>query len=314
MSGEYYINTINGGHKFRDWLVEVLDGRIKDKNCRVNVYKINSSSHTVCRYEFVGEGLSVMAKFLAEPKGETKEYNPCDVMINEYNNLKKVDKIIKTSKPIAVNKKFNCALVTEYISGTSLMWYMNHENHLNKRLSAVAGLLRNLHDNTKTDFYDKENEFNDFHWNLDFLNLDYHTRNKLNKLLGEWWYSTLVDEKHSCFIHRDVTPLNYIFQDNKVYAIDFESSGYRNRVHDLGVMCAELKNHFALKGSDYKAEPYIRHFLWNYSRDEKEFHSITATLPFYMAYGWLRIARLRWHSGYYDYLLKEAKACLNAVK
>jgi tRNA A-37 threonylcarbamoyl transferase component Bud32 len=314
VSREHFVNTITRGHKFRDWLVEVLDDRVQNKECAVNVYKINISSHTVCRYEFVDEGFSVVAKFLGEPKGETREYNPCDVMENEFENLKKVNEIINTSKPIARNKDFNCVIVIEYVSGKSLMWYMEHEKHLDRRLSEIAGLLRKLHDNTKINFYDKKKEFDDFRWNLDFLHLDTHTRNKFDELLGKWWNSPQVNEICSYFIHRDVTPLNYIFQNDKVYAIDFESSGYRNRIHDLGVLCAEIKNHFALKGSGQRAEPYIRHFLWEYSKDEEEFYKITVTLPFYMAYGWLRIARLGWHPDYYNYLLREAKSCLNAVK
>ena len=37
-------------------------------------YKI-PASHTVCRYEFMGEDFDVVSKFHAEPIGDNKNYN-----------------------------------------------------------------------------------------------------------------------------------------------------------------------------------------------------------------------------------------------
>ena len=69
-------------------------------------------------------------------------------------------------------------------------------------------------------------------------------------------------------IHHDANPVNYVFKGEKVYGLDFESARlYANPVHDLGVMAAELKHYFALHKEDgTKAEPYIGHFLWQYSQ------------------------------------------------
>ncbi len=212
-----------------------------------------------------------MAKFFAEPTGKLKAYNPYKGMMNEYRNLKKAASIINVAKPLAVRKDFNCVLVTEHIPGKSLGWYLKREEDLYGRLSAVAHMLRNLHDNTKSS-YDKENEFRNFHDVLDHLKLDYGTRETFNKLLGEWWYSSLLDREHGCMVHRDVTPSNYIFCKEKPYAIDFESSWFEAHppVRDLGVLTAELKNEFELhKGGGWKAEPYIGNLLWEYSRGGK---------------------------------------------
>lgn len=308
-----HVNVLNPGDPFRDWLVEEVVGhRLKNKQCSVNVFKYDSS-HTVCRYQFKGEHFSVMAKFFSEPTGRLKDYNPYKGMMNEYRNLEKAASVINVAKPLAVNKKFNCVLVTEYIPGKSLGWYLRREENLYERLSSVAHMLRQLHENTESS-YNKENEFKNYHEVLDHLKLDYDTREPFNKLLGEWWYSSWLDREHGCMVHRDVTPSNYIFCKDKPYAIDFESSWFQaHPVRDLGILTAELKNDFELhKGGGWKAEPYIGNFLWEYSKDEKDFTSITRVLPFFMSIGLLRSARI--HQGSYrNYLIKEAFECLKAI-
>lgn len=308
-----YVNTLSPGDPFRDWLVyKVVGDRIRNRLCLVKVFRHNSS-HTVCKYEFEGENYSVMAKFFAEPTGRLKDYNPYKGMMNEYRNLKTAGSIINVAKPLAVNEKFNCVLVTEYVSGKSLAWYIKHEEKLYERLAAVAHMLRQLHENTVSS-YNKENEFGNYHEVLDHLKLDYGTRESFNRLLGEWWYSTRLNRKHGCMVHRDVTPSNYIFNNGKPYALDFESSwSQAHPVRDLGILSAEIKNFFELnKGGGWKAEPYIGNFLWEYSRNEKEFASITKVLPFFMSIGLLRSARIH-QSTYRDYLIREAYECLKAI-
>jgi serine/threonine protein kinase len=310
-----HVNTLYPGDPFRDWLVEeVVGNRIRDKKCRVEVFKYNSS-HTVCRYQFKGEHFSVMAKFFAEPTGKLKAYNSYKGMMNEYRNLKKASSIINVAKPLAVNKDFNCVLITEHIPGKSLGWYLKREEDLYEKLAAVAQMLRQLHDNTQSATYNKENEFRNYHDVLDHLQLDNSTRETFNNLLGEWWYSSWLDRECGCMVHRDVTPSNYIFCKGKPYALDFESSWYEaHPVRDLGILTAELKNEFELhKGGGWKAEPYIGNFLWKYSRGEKDFFYITRILPFFMSIGLLRSARLH-QSDYRNYLIREALECLSAIK
>lgn len=312
---KYYVNTLYPGDIFRDWLVGTLGDRIQNKNCAVDVFKYDRSSHTVCRYKFRGERYSVVAKFFAEPRGKMKRYNACDAMLNEYNNLKRVEHIINVARPIAINSDFNCVLVTEYVSGKSLFRYMESERKLYDRLTSVAHMLRRLHDCTEG-YYDKEREFANFHHVLDHLRLDHSTRQLFNELLGRWWYSPFLDRWHGCMVHRDATPSNYVFRKGIPYALDLESSWENgNAVRDLGILCSELKNYFEFnKGSGMNAEPYIGHFLWQYSRDEEDFRYITRVLPFFMALGLLRSARLHRKYPHYDYLLKEAIECLKTIR
>jgi tRNA A-37 threonylcarbamoyl transferase component Bud32 len=308
-----YVNTLSPGNPFRDWLVhKVVGHKPRNKQCMVKVFKYNSS-HTVCKYQFEGEHFSVMAKFFSEPTGRLVNYNHRRGMMKEYRNLEKVASIINVAKPLAVNKKYNCVLVTEYISGKPLSWYIKHEDKLDERLASIAHMLRQLHDNTKSS-YDKVNEFKNFREVLDHLKLDHDTRESFSKLLGEWWYGSWLDRDCGCMVHRDVTPSNYIFHNGKPYAIDFESSWYQaHPVRDLGILTAELKNEFERhKGGDRKAEPYIRNFLLEYSKDEKDFTYITKVLPFFMSIGLLRSARI--HQGSHrNYLIKEARECLKAI-
>jgi aminoglycoside phosphotransferase (APT) family kinase protein len=308
-----YANTLSPGDPFRDWLVEKVVGhRLKNKLCMVDVFECNSS-HTVCKYNFKGEHYSVMAKFFAEPSGKLTDYNPYEGMMKEYRNLKIAASIINVAKPLAVDKRFNCVLVTEYVAGKSLAWYTKHEDKLYERLAAVAHMLRQLHENTKSS-YDKENEFRNYHEVLGHLKLDYDTREIFNKLLGEWWYSPWLDREHGCMIHRDVNLFNYIFHQGKPYALDFESSWlHAHPLRDLGILTAELKNEFELnKGGGWRAEPYIGNFLWEYSKNEKDFAYIARSLPFFMSIGLLRCARI--HQGSHkNYLIEEANECLKAI-
>jgi len=311
--GHRHVNTLSPGDPFRDWLVEeVVEHCLRNKRCLVDVFKYDSS-HTVCRYQFKGEHLSVMAKFFSEPTGRMRDYNPYKGMINEYRNLKKAGLTINVAKPLAINKRFNCVLVTEHIPGQSLRWYIKHEKGLYERLASVGHMLKRLHENTRSS-YNKENEFRNYHEVLNHLKLKHDTRESFNQLLGEWWYSSWLDRAHGCMIHRDATPSNYVFHKDKPYALDFESSwSQAHPVRDLGILSAELKNEFELhKGGGWRAEPYIGKFLWEYSKDEKDFFRITGVLPFFMSIGLLRSARLH-QSNYRNYLIKEALECLKAI-
>jgi aminoglycoside phosphotransferase (APT) family kinase protein len=293
-------------HKFED--------RLENDRCKVRVFKI-PASHTVCRYEFKGEDFSVVSKFYAEPTGSNRNYNAKRAMDREFKKLRTAEKIINISRPLAKSKKFNCALVTEYINGKSLNSYIKSEKGLYDRLSGVAELLRRLHDNTATE-YSKDKEFARFHNVLNQLGLNGHDREKYDRLLGNWWYSSRLDRSRGCMIHNDAHPANYIFKHGRVYALDFESAWEQaHPAHDLGVMAAELKKFFGSneRGAE-RAEPYIGHLLWHYSHNENEFHELAQALPFFMSLGLFRMVRWKGESQEREYILREAKANLRAAR
>jgi aminoglycoside phosphotransferase (APT) family kinase protein len=99
-------------------------------------------------------------------------------------------------------------------------------------------------------------------------------------------------------VHGDATPTNFLFQQYEVIGIDLEKMKYADRCWDLGFIAAELKHHFAWRmGNGWYAEPFIGHFLWEYTinyGDAPFFWVITRKIPFYMALALLRIARNPW--------------------
>jgi aminoglycoside phosphotransferase (APT) family kinase protein len=309
------VGYLKPGNEFRDWLAEILADRLCNRNCTVQVYRIAPASHVVCRYELVGEGFSVVAKFFGEPTGAISLYDPEKAMRNEYHRLSYAGERIHVPRPLAMRSDYHAVLVTEYIDGTPLHDILKTERRLYSRLTEVARLLKQLHGTTRR-YCNREREFAYFHKLLDQNGFSKSHREQFNRLLGEWWYSPRIDPDTGCMIHGDATPANYIYSHGKVYAIDFESAWrHSHPMHDLGVLCAEMKAFFMrARGDGRAAEPYIGHLLWQYSnRDEGEFHRNIGVLPFFMALGYMRISRLPWRKAEHDYLLREAEACLNAV-
>jgi hypothetical protein len=69
-----------------------------------------------------------------------------------------------------------------------------------------------------------------------------------------------------------------------------------DRMFDVGRVAGELQHAFLRTVGDWRrAEPFIGHFLWEYSSHfpdrERTFESITERAPYYMALNLLRIAR-----------------------
>jgi tRNA A-37 threonylcarbamoyl transferase component Bud32 len=301
-----YIRKLKQGDSFRDWIVHDLGHRIKNERCNVREFRIRPASHIVCRYEFDGEGFSVMAKFLAQPTGKIKKYDAKEAMLNEYYKLKRLEKIIDVPEPIALSSRFNCVLVTKYIPGKPFSWYLKNEKNLDEKLEAIACLLSKLHRSTGS-YYDKEKDFEKIRSNLQYMHLPSLTRERYEQKLKGWQESPFLDESRGCTIHRDATPANYLFYRGKTYAIDLElSTEHGNAANDLGILCAEVFHHFARKGMAYESLPHIKRFLRNYSRDEKEYRRIKRILPLYMSYGLLRVAWREKKSAHRKYLISKA--------
>ena len=118
-------------------------------------------------------------------------------------------------------------------------------------------------------------------------------------------------------VHGDATPSNFFFGDGPhVISFDLERVRRTDRLFDLGRITAELK-HFLLRmtGSPAAAEPFIGHFLWEYSRPfpdrEQTFRAITGRLPFYMGMNLIRIARNNYlDRNYRRRLIEIAASCL----
>jgi aminoglycoside phosphotransferase (APT) family kinase protein len=121
------------------------------------------------------------------------------------------------------------------------------------------------------------------------------------------------------WLHGDATPANFLFGGGlDVAAIDLERMKRGDRMFDVGRVAGELQHAFMEGSGDrHRAEPFIGHFLWEYSCHfpdrERTFESITRRAPYYMAMNLLRIARngyiSRRHGGR---LVHQAKILLRA--
>lgn len=306
---ERKVGRLEPGDAFGDWLASVLADRLAGWRGRIRVYRVEPASHVVCRYEFAGTGLSVVGKFFGAPTGAKTTYNADAAMKNEFRRLRHVSGWIRVPHAIATNSRFQSVLVTEYVPGRTIRELLAAGVSLYGPLTGVAHLLRRLHDGTRTSCK-QERDFAYFHAVLDQNALPAPRRKRFDRLLGAWWHGTRLGPDVGCMVHGDATLSNYLF-DGDTCAIDFE--GARNHTHpvrDLGILASDLKTS---DGSSARAEDYIGHLLWHYSQGEEEFRRHTAALPFFMALGYLRIARLPWRAAECDWLLSEAEACLAAV-
>ncbi|WP_440945792.1 aminoglycoside phosphotransferase family protein [Methanosarcina sp. T3] len=294
------------GDSFRDWLVRVQGHRIKNPMCNVREFRVRPASHKVCRYEFEGEGFSVIAKFFGKPTGKIKKYDCKGAMLNEYHKLKRLEKTIDIPCPIAANRHFDCVLVTEYIPGKPFSWYLKNEKDLDEKLKVIAYLLGKLHRDTKSN-YEKKRDFTKIRSTLSHMPLHGSTRQRYEKKLERWENDSRLDRTSGCTIHRDATPANYLFYRGKIYALDLElSTGHGYFVHDLGILSAEIFHHFARKGTASAAFPHIKSFLRNYSLDKEEYRQIKQVLPLYMSYGLLRVAWRSKDPKHRKYLINKA--------
>jgi tRNA A-37 threonylcarbamoyl transferase component Bud32 len=311
MTRERHVGTLAPGDPFRDWLVSVLGGRIRHADAPAEVSLIRPASHTVCRYDFRGEGVSVVSKFFAEPTGTNHNFDPERAMETEYRMLKRVRRRIAVPEPIAVRADYHCALVTGYVRGRPLLNFLRDDPTLFDRLTDVAGLLHRLH-GKGTSAYDLEREFAAFHELLDQVDLSPGERERFNRRLRTWRDAGTLERDRGCMIHRDATPANYLFGSEGVVAVDFESAWTgAHPAHDLGILCAEIRYAFRRRYGDVgRAEPYLGHFLWQYAGSEDAFRYVTGCIPFFMALGYLRVARLSIENHEKEWLKEEALACL----
>lgn len=303
------IGYLEPGDAFGDWLAGVLADRVPERCSEVRVYRVEPASHVVCRYEFVDSAFSVIGKFFGVPTGAKTCYDADAAAENELRRLRRVSGRIRVPHAFATSSRFHSVLVTEYVPGRTLRELLEAGTPLYQPLTGVAHLLRRLHDGTRTSC-NREHDFAYFHTVLDQNALPADRRERFDRLLGAWWHGGRIGPGAGCTVHGDATPGNYLF-DGGICAIDFE--GARDHAHpirDLGILASEIK---ASPGSASTVEDYIGHLLWHYSSGEEEFRRHTAVFPFFMALGYLRIARLPWRAAERDRLLSEAEACLAAI-
>lgn len=233
-------------------------------------------------------------------------------------------------RPLGVDPDINGVIALEFYAGEQFSQAItrciqgNDSAHLFWRLKALGYFLATQHNRTANG---KTVDFGDDCHYFDQL------VGKLHRIqrIGQWdvdellWLQALWQERpamwqdREVWLHGDATPANFLFGHGlDVAAIDLERMRRGDRMFDVGRVAGELQHAFMLgTGSSKRAEPFLGHFLWEYSchfPDRRQaFESITTRLPYYMALNLLRIARNDYISHEYgSRLVRKAKLLLQA--
>jgi len=145
-----------------------------------------------------------------------------------------------------------------------------------------------------------------------------HRTNRFHELVHAWHYRAEMWSDCPVTVHGDATPENFLFGDGlHVISFDLERMRSADRLFDVGRLSAELAHFFMLyAGERLRAEPFIGHFLWEYSCHfpdrEAAFRAVSKRLPYYMGINFLRIARNSYFS--WDYRQRLLNAALECLK
>ena len=122
------------------------------------------------------------------------------------------------------------------------------------------------------------------------------------------------------WLHGDATPANFLFGHGlDVAAIDLERMKRGDRMFDVGRVAGELQHAFMREGGGKRrAEPFIEHFLREYSSHfpdrQQMLESVSGRAPYYMALNLLRVARNDYiDPDYRGRLVGQAKSLLQAA-
>lgn len=296
------------------------------------VFRLNASND-VYLYEDRNTGSKVIGKFFLS----SRKNNPVKAasrLTREFDNLCMMRNSGLTGyphdvvRPLGHNHSMNALLVTECCEGELfsevILEAIRSGNYgkLFYKLTALAYFLSAFHNRTAigegVEFHDVC-DYNDrlIGKLLEIRAIDSGEAGELYWLRDQWRNSPRMWEDQKVLVHGDATPENFKFGEGlKVITFDLERTQYADRVFDTGRIAGELK-HFFMRatGNKYAAEPFIGHFLWEYSchfpNRDSAFQSITGRTPFYMGITLLRIARNSWVEPEHRHrLINEAKECM----
>jgi len=291
-----------------------------------------SGSNVVYAYQEKFSGVRVICKFYGPQAAKARqEYEGLETL-RRYNLIGSPHHVIR---PLGFNRDINGVLAVEYYAGEEFSHAITratqHQDdaHLYRRLTALAYFLATQHDRTANgDGVDFESDCR----YLDTVAGRLRTAHRigaddagtLSQLRDRWRDRPLMWQDQQVWLHGDATPANFLFGDDlDVAAIDLERMKRGDRMFDVGRVAGELQHAFMRDSGDqpggrHRAEPFIGHFLWEYSCHfpdrQQMFESVTARAPYYMALNLLRIARNDYIDSYYSgRLVRQAKRLLKAA-
>jgi aminoglycoside phosphotransferase (APT) family kinase protein len=295
-----------------------------------------SGSNEVYAYEERSSGAKIICKFYGTRFGwdrdkatwmARREFDGLE-MLRRYNLIGSPHHVIR---PLGLAGEINAVLAVEYYAGEefshaiSRATHHRDDEHLYRRLKALAYFLATQHNRTAngaTVDFDPECRY------LDRLverlqnahRIGQQDIDEITYLRDRWRDQPKMWQDRQVWLHGDATPANFLFgKGMDVAAIDLERMKRGDRMFDVGRAAGELMHAFMnAAGERHLAEPFIGHFLWEYSCHfpdrYRTFESITARVPYYMALNLLRIARNDYiGQDYAGRLVNRAKKLLRAA-
>jgi hypothetical protein len=309
-----YLGRVSRQDGIYDFLGSIMRDRlgVRERYPSYRVFRFTGSNE-VYGYEELSSGAKVICKFYGRYAGWDGDRG-ASIASHEYASLETlrgydfVGSPHHVIRPLGFDRNLNCVLALEYYSGEPLSHAISRsihhhdEAHLFWRLRALAYFLATLHNRTAngvgvdfgTDcrYFDQltgslRKRYRIGQWDMD----------ELSWLRDLWRGRPQMWQDQEVWVHGDATPANFLFGHGMdVAAIDLERMRRGDRMFDVGRVAGELQHAFMMAtGDKHRAEPFIGHFLWEYSCHfsdrHRTFESITSRTPFYMGLNLLRIAR-----------------------
>ena len=332
-----YVGYVAGEDPLYGFLSTIMHDRLKVRAAKPSfrVFQL-SGSNEVYAYEEKSSGTKVICKFYGSRFGTDldkaawmarQEYEGLRTL-RRYNLVGSPHHVIR---PLGLSRDINGVLAVEHYSGEEFSHAIaratqhRDDAHLYWRLKALAYFLATQHNRTANgatvDFDPECRYFDAVVSRLRKAHrIGQRDIDELSGLRDRWRERPQMWQDRQVWLHGDATPANFLFGNGMdVAAIDLERMKRGDRIFDVGRVAGELQHAFMRDSGDWRrAEPFIGHFLWEYSCHfpdrEQTFESITGRAPYYMALNLLRIAR----NGYIgqDYarrLVRQAKRMLRAA-
>jgi aminoglycoside phosphotransferase (APT) family kinase protein len=331
-----YVGYVAGDDPLHGFLSRTIRDRmgVREPRPEFRVFRL-SGSNEVYAYEEKFSGTKIICKFYGPRFGWDRD-KAASMARQEYEGMRTLRRynLIGSPhhviRPLGVNPEINGLLAMEYYTGEEFSGAIARatrhadDAHLYWRLKALAYFLATQHIRTAngaTVDFDPECRY------LDTLVGRLVKRDRI----GQWdvdefsWLRDLWRERprmwqdQQVWLHGDATPANFLFGHGlDVAAIDLERMKRGDRMFDVGRVAGEIQHAFMRAGNRHRAEPFIGHFLWEYSchfPDRRQtFTSITERAPYYMALNLLRIARNDYiDADYSGRLVAQAKRLLRAA-
>jgi Phosphotransferase enzyme family len=305
MNGRY-VGYVAGSDPLHDFLTRIVRDRmgVREPRPAYRVFRL-SGSNEVYAYQEEFSGAKLICKFYgARFDWARQEYEGLKTL----RGFQLVGSPHHVIRPLGISRDLNGVLAVEYYAGEQFSHAIaratrhGDDDHLYWRLKALAWFLATQHNRTAngaTVDFDPDCRYFDKlvgrlasagrigQWDVD----------ELSWLRDRWRERPRMWQDRQVWLHGDATPANFLFgRGLDVAAIDLERVKRGDRMFDVGRVAGELQHAFMNAVGDWhRAEPFVGHFLWEYSCHfpdrQRAFESITARVPYYMALNLLRIAR-----------------------